>query len=63
MMPNAQRLLLMNNQELMTLVEVASLLRVTVRTVKKLSELRPIRVGRQFRYRTADVAAYVAGPK
>lgn len=53
----------MDNLELMTRDEVANLLRVSVRTVEKLPELRPIRVGRQFRYLAADVAAYVAGPK
>jgi excisionase family DNA binding protein len=51
----------MEQKQLLTRKEVAELLRVNVRTVEKLPELKPIKVGNQFRYRATEVAAFVAG--
>lgn len=54
----------MNQDQLLTLAQVASRLQVSMSTVYRLvdrGELKTIRIGRSYRVRPDDLAAYIEG--
>ena len=55
------------NTELMTIGEVATLLRVSIITIRRLHFAKqipaPIKVGRQLRWRLTDLEEWIDGPQ